>query len=184
MYLCSTVRNFRKGALEKGYLHKMIRNCLSNSRPSCNNFAHPSSDVRNEIPAISLKFGAQFATSLRNAPFTNAPFSGFLTLFRARQRSGEGVVRRNGCPKRCFWRVRFFSAPLRFLSYNTWKLLKTLGEQRRNGLSKNTLLDNRFSARPLRCWRAPNCVLCLICSVVYQTSDWATSFCVRGFVEW
>ena len=29
----------------------------------------------------------------------------------ARQRSGEGVVRRNGCPKGCFWRVRFFSAP-------------------------------------------------------------------------
>ena len=32
----------------------------------------------------------------------------------ARQRSGEGVVRRSGCPKGCFWRVRFFSAPLRF----------------------------------------------------------------------
>ena len=30
------------------------------------------------------------------------------------KRSGEGVVRRNGCPKECFWRVRFFSAPLRF----------------------------------------------------------------------
>ena len=34
--------------------------------------------------------------------------------FGARQRSGEGVMRRNGCPERCFWRVRFFSAPLRF----------------------------------------------------------------------
>ena len=32
----------------------------------------------------------------------------------ARQRSSEGVVRRNGCAKGCFWRVRFFSAPLRF----------------------------------------------------------------------
>ena len=31
-----------------------------------------------------------------------------------RQRSGEGVVRRNRCPKGCFWRVRFLSAPLRF----------------------------------------------------------------------
>ena len=31
-----------------------------------------------------------------------------------RQRSGEGVVRRNGCPKGCFWRVRLFSAPSRF----------------------------------------------------------------------
>ena len=28
--------------------------------------------------------------------------------------AGRGVVRRNGCPKGCFWRVRFFSAPLRF----------------------------------------------------------------------
>ena len=32
----------------------------------------------------------------------------------ARQRSGEGVVRRNGCPKGCFWRVCFYSSPLRF----------------------------------------------------------------------
>ena len=37
-----------------------------------------------------------------------------MAFFRARQRSSEGVVRRNGCPKGCFWRVRFFSAPLRF----------------------------------------------------------------------
>ena len=37
---------------------------------------------------------------------------------RVRQRSGEGVVRRNGCPKGCFWRVRFFSAPLRFVLKN------------------------------------------------------------------
>ena len=68
---------------------------------------------------------------------------------RVRQRSGEGVVRRNGCPKGCFWRVRFFSAPLRFALKKNRKVLKTLREQRRNGLSKNTLLDNRFSARPL-----------------------------------
>ena len=38
-----------------------------------------------------------------------------LQFFRARQRSGEGVVRRNGCPKGCFWRVRFFSASLKTL---------------------------------------------------------------------
>ena len=48
--------------------------------------------------------------------------------------------------KRVFWRVRFFSAPLRF----ALKTPKTLRGQRRNGLSKNTLLDNRFSARRLR----------------------------------
>ena len=36
------------------------------------------------------------------------PFVSPLWIF---PRSGEGVVRRNGCPKGCFWRVRFFSAP-------------------------------------------------------------------------
>ena len=60
-----------------------------------------------------------------------------------RKRSGEGVVRRSGCPKGCFWRVRFFSAPLRFsLAFQVFKE-KTLRGQRRNGLSKSTLLDNR-----------------------------------------
>ena len=74
----------------------------------------------------------------------------FSSLFWGRQRSGEGVVRRNGCPKGCFWRVCFFSAPLRF--FKTFQVFqeKTLRGQRRNGLSKSTLLDNRFSARPLR----------------------------------
>ena len=71
-------------------------------------------------------------------------------FIRVRQRSGEGVVRRNGCPKGCFWRVRFFSAPLRFSLKTPERQEKTLRDQRRNGLSKNTLLDNRFSARPLR----------------------------------
>ena len=32
------------------------------------------------IPVILRKFGAQFATSLRNAPLANAPFSGFLNM--------------------------------------------------------------------------------------------------------
>ena len=74
----------------------------------------------------------------------------FRLILRARQRSGEGVVRRNGCPKGCFWRVRFYSAPLRFVLKNTWEVLKTLRGQSRNGLSNNTLLDNCFSARRLR----------------------------------
>ena len=34
-------------------------------------------------------------------------------MLGACQRSGEGVVRRNGRPKGCFWRVRFFSGPSR-----------------------------------------------------------------------
>ena len=44
----------------------------------CDNFAQPSCDVRNEIAIILPKFGAQFATNLRNTPLANAPFSGFL----------------------------------------------------------------------------------------------------------
>ena len=35
------------------------------------------------------------------------------SLSNTRQRSRESVVRRNGCPKGCFWRVPFFSAPLK-----------------------------------------------------------------------
>ena len=51
-------------------------------------------------------------------------YFGRVTKIRVRQRSGEGVVRRNGCPKGCFWRVRFFSAPLRFVLKNTCEILK------------------------------------------------------------
>ena len=43
----------------------------------CDNFAHPSSDVRNEIPAILRKFGAQCATNLHNAPLANPPSRDF-----------------------------------------------------------------------------------------------------------
>ena len=71
---------------------------------------------------------------------------------RARQRSGEGVVSRNGCPKGSFWRVRFSLPPYGLLL----KRLKTLRGQRRNILSKNALLDNRFSTRRLlRSFSAP-----------------------------
>ena len=42
------------------------------------------------------------------------------------------------------------SLPPQGCSQNTWNVLKTLRGQRRNGLSKNTLLDNRFSTRRLR----------------------------------
>ena len=53
-------------------------------------------------------------------------------VFRARRRSGEGVVRGNGRPKGCFWRVCFFSAPVKF----ALKTLEALSGKRRNGLSK------------------------------------------------
>ena len=52
--------------------------------------------------------------------------------------------------KRVFLESPFLLCPLKVISLNTWKVLKTLREQRRNGLSKSTLLNNRFSARPLR----------------------------------
>ena len=72
-----------------------------------------------------------------------------ISLLGVRQRSGEGVVRRNGCPKGCFWRVRFFSAPLRF----ALKTPENLKGAKKNGLSKNNLLDNRFSAQRRGVWR-------------------------------
>ena len=92
-------------------------------------------------------------------PFSalESPFSFFLKIgqfwytsnledvVRSRQRSGEGVMRRNGCPKGCFWRVRSFSAPLRFARATHEKLKGA----EKSGLSKNTLLDKSFSARRL-----------------------------------
>ena len=69
---------------------------------------------------------------------------------RARERSGEGVVRRKQLSKRVFLESPFLLCPLKVCSYNTWKVLENLRGQRRNGLSKNTLLDNRFSAWRLR----------------------------------
>ena len=82
-------------------------------------------------------------------------------VIRTRQRSGEGVVRRNGCPKGCFWRVRFFSAPLRFS-------LKTPERSRENLLGaekKRTLRKHPFGQPFLRAtpspllWRAPKLAL-------------------------
>ena len=55
-------------------------------------------------------------------------------FIRARQRSGEGVVWRNGCPKGCFRRVRFFSAPSRFALKTpemSWKPLIKGAEKKR-----------------------------------------------------
>ena len=82
------------------------------SCPQCSsltaNFGPPPPPPPNLLHPFSVYF-------LRWSGFTK--FGGFGALFSymgARQRSGEGVVRRNGCPKGCFWRVRFFFAPLRF----------------------------------------------------------------------
>ena len=68
-----------------------------------------------------------------------------IAIFRARQRSGEGVVQRNG-PKGCFWRVRFFSAPLRFSSVLR---ANVKGAEKKRTLQKQPFLDDCFSARRL-----------------------------------
>ena len=71
--------------------------------------------------------------------FLQCFFFSFSPGFRVRQRSGEGVVRRNGCPKGCFWRVRFFSAPLRL----TLKHLKC-PENLKGAKKKRTLQKHPF----------------------------------------
>ena len=90
----------------------------------------------------------EFATSQGTSKPTKACLQ--LQVLGAPQRSGEGVVRRNGCPKGCFSRVHFHSTPSRFSGPFRCFQGQTLKGQRRNGLSKNTLLDNHFSARRLR----------------------------------
>ena len=50
------------------FLHKIVRNRLSNVRQMCDSFAHPSYDVRNEIRAIFRKLSGQFAAHLRQQP--------------------------------------------------------------------------------------------------------------------
>ena len=60
---------------------------------------------------------------------------------------GEGVVRRNGCPKKCFWRVHFFSAPLRFAP-KTSEVLKGVWRKR-------TLKTHPFGQPPHDAFSAP-----------------------------
>ena len=109
---------------------------------------------------ILALFGRRISGQYPAAPCSPGPF--FLLLnngrkitdeeVRARQRSGEGDVRKNGRPKGCIRRVRFFSVPLRF----ALETPENLKGQRTNGLSKNTLFGRPFSARRLlRSFGAP-----------------------------
>ena len=77
--------------------------------------------------------------------------------------SGEGVVQRNGRPKGCFWRVRFFSAPLRF-ALTTPENLKSRvrkrgllekGSFQKSPLSRDSreFRDSRDSKEPPDCGR-------------------------------
>ena len=73
----------------------------------------------------------------------------------ARQRSGEGVVRRNGCPKGCFWRVRFFSAPLRFSGrFICFKSKNLKGAEKKRTLQKHPFGQPFLRTTPsLLLWR-------------------------------
>ena len=88
------------------WLHQIVRNWLSNSWQICNNFAHRSSDVQNETPAILPKFGAQFATNLRKN--LKIKFSGgiFLGHERPTRRDipdpGAGMSRKKLYARRLF----------------------------------------------------------------------------------
>ena len=62
-----SLRNSEKGVLEKGYLHKIVRNWFSNLQQICDNFAHHSSDVRNEIHAKLRHKFAQEHPRLENS---------------------------------------------------------------------------------------------------------------------
>ena len=97
-----------------------------------------------EVRALKETPPVEVANQLRRAFVMSTLF--FLSMHRAkrraRQSSGEGVARRNGRPKGCFWRVRFLSAPLRF-ALKTLENLKGAKEKR---TLQNTLSDDRFSA--------------------------------------
>ena len=64
----------RRGHWKRGICIKWSKIDL---RQICDNFAHPSCDVRNEMQDILLKSSAQFATNLHNAPLAKAPLSEF-----------------------------------------------------------------------------------------------------------
>ena len=78
--------------MEKGYLHKIVRNLLSKSRQICDNLAHPSSDVRNEIPAILRKFA--ICDKFAQSPLANAPLLGI-----SETKSGVLLKLKPGLPK-------------------------------------------------------------------------------------
>ena len=76
---------------------------------------------------------------------------------RVHQRSGEGVVRRNGCPKGCFWRVRFFCAPLRFSGpFRCFKRKPYGGREETDSPKKHPSGQPFLRTTPsLLLWRAP-----------------------------
>ena len=66
------VRNSKKGALEKGNFCIKLSEIDFQIRDK---FAHPSADVRNEIPAICANWARNLRQICATPPFANAPFS-------------------------------------------------------------------------------------------------------------
>ena len=69
-------------------------------------FSQKTADFRRKPQKIA---GTRRKPRIGVCPLRFVPFSAAL------QRSGEGVVRRNGCPKGCFWRSPFL-CPLKVCS--------------------------------------------------------------------
>ena len=95
----------------------------------------PKSELHRQTPKIRTE-------SLRKGP---------------RMGLGLGFMRRNGCPKGCFWRVRFFSAPLEF--FRTFKSKPNLkeGAEKKRTLQKHPFGQPFLRTTPsLLLWRALN----------------------------
>ena len=88
------------------------------------------------------------------------PWSPWLPWFRVRvrQRSKEGVVRGSGRPKGCFWRVRLFSAPVKFALKTPETLTQRALRDRLMSRGKNCLptVSRQFLTRN---YPRPNCLL-------------------------
>ena len=62
---------FEEEALEE-YLHRIVRNSVSNLRQTCDIFVHSSCGVQTDMPPILRKFGAQSVTMSATFPPENA----------------------------------------------------------------------------------------------------------------
>ena len=155
------IRDSEKGALEKGYLHKIVRNWLSNSRQICDNFAQPFPDARNEIPAILQKFGAQSA----QRPLRERPLFGISEMSW-----GPSFFCRSFRPARCVLAVRWCTY-ISFVFRSGWSsgLEHTRSSiHHASGISVCSIhVVGRFLS--LFCWSLKTCIG-LLCFNSFDTS--------------
>ena len=88
-------RNSEKEALEKGYLHKIVRIDFQ----ICDNFAHPSSDARSGNTGNLAQIWRATCDKFAQPPFANAPFSGSLKLEIILFRLVAHLFSRLSCPR-------------------------------------------------------------------------------------